>query len=337
MDFKEAEGAIRGGHAEVLASITSYSAGLLLGCIRDRFCSVYLKVMFTTISGMKDSPGGGVWGEASDKVVYSGGGLVPVYAAGLLEYLGGRAQFIGRNLSLRDRLDITGKDILQGFNSQVGTKSHKLVVHSAGIIGRQDWDAFPVDDITCINLVLKEEGGYASLLVTVYYCPVNGSGTAILGQQRTVQVKGAQTRHAPYNLGEHAERHHNLQVGIQGRELINESGILKLFGLQDRYPLLYRIFLYGAALEHAAMTAHGFIGHGNHTYYIIVLLNKPLQCKLGKLGGSHKYYLKVFLFHCNKLNQVLLLGKFQQHAAVRVKYLGFGYKAHITALLVLDR
>lgn len=305
--------------------------------ILHRLSCVNLKVLSRGAGHVQDSPGGGVWGEASDKVVYSGGGLVPVYAAGLLEYLGGRAQFIGRNLSLRDRLDITGKDILKGADRQVGTKSHKLVVHGAGIVGRQDWYAFPVDYVAGINLVLKEKGGYASLLVTVYYCPVYGSGTAILGQQRAVQVKGAQTRHAPYNLGEHTERHHNLQVGIQGRELFNESGILKLFGLQDRYPLLYRIFLYGAALEHAAMTAHGFIGHGNHTYYIIVLLNKPLQCKLSKLGGSHKYYLKVFLFHCNKLIQVLLLGKFQQHAAVRVENLGFGYKAHVTALLVLDR
>ena len=68
---------------------------------------------------MQDGPGGWVWGEAADEVTDAGGGLIPVYAAGFLEYLGGGTEFTDWDIRLRYRFDIAGKDILQGTDGKV--------------------------------------------------------------------------------------------------------------------------------------------------------------------------------------------------------------------------
>ena len=68
---------------------------------------------------MQDGPGGWVWGEAADEVTDAGGGLIPVYAAGLLKDLGSGTEFTDRDIRLGYGLDITGKDILQGTDGKV--------------------------------------------------------------------------------------------------------------------------------------------------------------------------------------------------------------------------
>ena len=80
-------------------------------------------------------------------------------------------------------------------------------------------------------------------------------------------------------------------------ELLYEQRILEAFGLQDRYALLYGVFLDGTALKNASVTAHRLIGHGYHTYYIIMVFHETAQYMLGKLGGSHEHYPHLFLFH----------------------------------------
>ena len=297
MDLLETQGSVSGGDQEGFAAVADYCPGLLDRGIGHRLGGVYFEVYISSVLGVEDGPSGRVWGETSDEVVDAGCGLVPVYAAGLLEDLGGGTQFAGRDGILGDWLYAVVQDILQGLDGEVGAQSHKLVMHGAGIVGGQDWYALTIDYVAGVYLMLEEEGGHACFLVAVYDCPVDRSGTAVLRQEGAVQVEGSQARHVPYHLGEHSEGHYYLKIGLEGSELLDEEGVFQLFGLKEWDSLLHRILLDGAALEHAAVTAHGLVGHGYHTYYIITLLDKTLQRELRELGGSHKYYPQFLLLH----------------------------------------
>ena len=90
---------------------------------------------------MQGGPGGGIWGEASDEVVYSGGGLVPVYPASFFEDFGSGTEFAGGDGILRDRLYAIGDDIFQGADGQAGSKFHEFVMEGAGIVSGQYGDA----------------------------------------------------------------------------------------------------------------------------------------------------------------------------------------------------
>ena len=183
LDFLKAEGAVGCGYAESLAAVTGYGAGGLHRGIGYGGGCVDLEVLLCAVGCAEDGPGCGVWGETPDEVVYAGGGLIPVYAAGLLEDLGGRTEFIGRNIRLRYGSYISGQDIIKGPDSEVCTQLHELVMESANVIGRQYGYAFLMDYIAGIYLVFEEEGGYASLLIAVDYGPVYGSGSSILRQK----------------------------------------------------------------------------------------------------------------------------------------------------------
>ncbi len=194
-------------------------------------------------------------------------------------------------------------------------------MESANVIGGQYGYAFLVYYIAGIYLVLEKEGGYAGLLIAVDYGPVYGSGTTVLGQKGGVQVEGPKRGHAPDYLGQHAEGYHYLEVGLESAELLYEERIFELFGLKNRYSLLHGVFLDGAALKHASMTTHWLIGHGYHTYYIIMVFHETAQYMLGKLGSSHEHYPHLFLFHVGyKIKQVgdiLLLTVTPQKVQVR--------------------
>ncbi len=119
--FGQAEGAVGCGYAESLAAVAGYGAGDLHRGIGYGSGCVDLEVLLCAVGCAEDGPGCGVWGEAPNEVVYAGGGLVPVYAAGLLEYLGGGTELIGRYLRLRDGSYISRQDIIKGPDSEVCT------------------------------------------------------------------------------------------------------------------------------------------------------------------------------------------------------------------------
>ena len=101
LHFGQAEGAVGCGYAESLAAVAGYGAGGLHRCIGYGLDGKYLEVLLCAVGCAEDGPGCGVWGEAADEVTDARGGLVPVYAAGILEDLGGGAELIGRYLRLR--------------------------------------------------------------------------------------------------------------------------------------------------------------------------------------------------------------------------------------------
>ena len=121
LHFGQAEGAVGCGYAESLAAVAGYGAGGLHRCIGYGLDGKYLEVLLCAVGCAEDGPGCGVWGEAPDEVVYAGCRLIPVYAAGILEDLGGGAELIGRYLRLRDGSYISRQDIIKGPDSEVCT------------------------------------------------------------------------------------------------------------------------------------------------------------------------------------------------------------------------
>ena len=121
LHFGQAEGAVGCGYAESLAAVAGYGAGGLHRCIGYGLDGKYLEVLLCAVGCAEDGPGGGVWGEATDEIVYAGGGLIPVYAAGILEDLGGGAELIGRNIRLRYGSYISCQDIIKSLDSKVCT------------------------------------------------------------------------------------------------------------------------------------------------------------------------------------------------------------------------
>jgi hypothetical protein len=186
-------------------------------------------------------------------------------------------------------------------------------MHGLSVVIGQDRNTLLVDYIAGVNLMLEEKGGYASLLVTVYDGPVDGGGSAVLREQGTVEIEGAQAWHVPYYFREHTEGYYYLEIGLKGGKGFKEGRIFQLFRLKYGNTLLYRVFLDGTALQHTAVTTHRFIRHGDYTYYIITLLYKTAQGELRKFRSAHKYYPQVFLLHNESF---LLLREFKQYAAV---------------------
>ena len=161
---------------------------------------------------MQDGPGGGVWGETADEIVYSGCGLVPIYAAGFLEDLGSRTELTCIYGLLTYLFYCTGQDFIKGFYRKVGSKGHQFIMHGPCIVIWQYGDTLLMDDIACIYFMLKEEGCYTGLLVSVYYCPVDWGGSSILRKEGGMQIEGTQTGHVPYYLREHTEGYYYLEV-----------------------------------------------------------------------------------------------------------------------------
>ena len=150
-------------------------------------------------------------------VVQRLGRTAPVDAAGVLEDFGSRGGLLtsSQQLVLGDGLDGACDDSIYGFEHHVGTHDHQAVMDDFDIIVAANGAAALLDNVARVNLVLKEKGGHAGLGVTVHHSPVDGSGTAVTGQQRGVQVERAQRRHLPHGLGQHPEGDDDEQLGVE--------------------------------------------------------------------------------------------------------------------------
>ena len=175
------------------------------------------------------------------------GRLVPRDEASFLENLGCRSGFFAcsEQLILWDGSHRAIDTRLYGVEHHVGAQQHQAVMHRLYIVGAGDWHPALLDDVARVNLVLQEESGHTRLSITVHHRPVDGRGTTILGQQRSVQVEGAQRRHGPHHLRQHSEGYHDVQVGPDGAQLVHKLLVLEVHGLQQGQTLCHGILLHG--------------------------------------------------------------------------------------------
>ena len=145
------------------------------------------------------------------------------------------------------------------------------------------------DNATCIYIVIKEESSNTRLCLTIDNSPIDRSCTAVLWQQGSVNIKGTKLWHCPYNLWQHPECHHYLQVCLIALKLFQEIGILHLHRLKHWQSMLYSIQLHLRRLQSVLMSAHRLIRLRNHSHHIVAALYKALEGFHSKLWGSHKY------------------------------------------------
>ena len=104
-----------------------------------------------------------------------------------------------------------------------------------------------------------------------------------------MEIECSQAGHCPHDLGQHAEGHYHLQVGLVGAQFLKEGLILEFFGLKHGNSMSQRILLHRTLLQHVVMTANRFVGHSNDGNDVIVALNQAAQGLDGEIGRSHVY------------------------------------------------
>jgi len=193
-------------------------------------------------------------------------------------------------LCLRGNVSVVGEHQLQGLLGNVGTKVHESVIDifHIGVVG--NGKGFLQDDAAGVDVVVEKEGGHAGLGLAVDDGPVDGCRTPVLRQQRGVDVERAIPRHAPHHLGQHAECHHHLNVGLVSCQLRHKLGVFHLLGLQHRYSFLQGVGLHGWRLQRVLVTAHGFVGLGDDGHHPVSGLYQTAERAHRKLGRAHEYH-----------------------------------------------
>ena len=104
-----------------------------------------------------------------------------------------------------------------------------------------------------------------------------------------MHVEGAEAGHAPYHFGQHTKGHYHLYVGLIAAQLLDESLVFHLDGLQNRDAVGLCILLDGRSLKRILMPAYGLVGLCPHCHHLVAALNEPLQRLDSKLGRTHKH------------------------------------------------
>ena len=105
---------------------------------------------------------------------------------------------------LRTRLERALLQALQSLHHQLGAgRRHARRQSHSGIFGR-DGDFLLQQDVAGIQAFIQPHGGDAGHALAVGDGPLNGRGTAILRQQRAVQVQVAVARQIEHPLGNQA-------------------------------------------------------------------------------------------------------------------------------------
>ena len=104
-----------------------------------------------------------------------------------------------------------------------------------------------------------------------------------------MDVERAKAGHIPDDLGQEAEGHDHLEVGLIGPKCFHKFGVLHLHGLEDGDIVLLGIDLDGRRLEAVLMAPHGFVGLRDHSHDLIAILYQSTKGSHGKLGRSHEY------------------------------------------------
>ena len=114
---------------------------------------------------------------------------------------------------LFDGADVACGDPVDGFGHQRRAPVHQFVVERTHVVFGQDRHANLSDDGAFVDLLVQQEGRDARFRLPVDDCPVDGRRTAVLRQQRGVEVERPQARHGPDYLGQHPECDDDPQVG----------------------------------------------------------------------------------------------------------------------------
>ena len=105
-------------------------------------------------------------------------------------------------------------DALESLYADIGTEVHQSVIHVLHVVIVVDVEWQLHYNLSCVDVVVEEEGGYSCASLAVDHSPVDRCCTAILRQKGCMHIKRTVFWHIPHHLGQHAEGHYHLKVGI---------------------------------------------------------------------------------------------------------------------------
>ena len=203
---------------------------------------------------------------------------------------------LARQLRSRTQLDVfhilrlrpgpVVADLLRGLDHELRAHLHQRIVQRSGIVVILNQITLLLENPSGIDLLVNHEGRDTRLTFAVDQRPVDGGGAAVLRQQRSVQVEGAQTRHGPDFARQHPEGHHHKEVGLEGSQLGEELRIAQLLRLQHRNAVFHRVALDGA-LVHLKSAAARLVGHGHHRAHVESGLEQRIKRAAGELRRTH--------------------------------------------------
>ena len=144
------------------------------------------------------------------------------------------------------------------------------------------------EHVAGVDFVLEEEGAGARGRFAVENGPVDGSRSAILGQQRAVQVHGAQGRAVPNGFGQHPKRHHHAQVGIPRVEQGMKVRRLQRPGCRQRQAVFFGNLLDFTGAQGPSASSRP-IRSRHHPDDFVPALEQLFEACGGKLRGSEKH------------------------------------------------
>ena len=238
----------------------------------------------------KGGPSPGERVEPSDLIVDLLCIAAPVDEAVFLEQLGSFVQALAfcREFGLRDGLRRAVSEVVHSGHQQVFAGLEEPVVNNAGGVVWPDWDFNLAEHMTGVDFVLEQEGRRARGRFPVEHGPVDGSRSAILGQQRAVQVHGAQGRAVPNGFGQHPKRHHHAQVGIPSVEQGMKVRRLQRRRLRQRQAVFFGNLLDFTGTQGPSASSRP-IRSRHHPDDFVPALEQLFEACGGKLRGSEKH------------------------------------------------
>ena len=242
-------------------------------------------------------PSGRIGRKTAYKIVNTLHRAVPVNTTSIFEDFRCRTQFThDGHFFLRNTFHCTGKNGIYGFYHQATAQQHQFVVDDTHVVRIGNGYPYLLDNLTGVNLMFQEESGDARFRITINHRPVDGGCAAILRKQGSMQVEGAQSRHVPYHLRQHAESNDYLQIGLPCTQRLHKSLILQLLRLKKRKIMFQCILLHRRKLEFMSPSGR-LVGHRNDTHHIVTSFYQTTKSLHRKVGSTHIYNPQILLFH----------------------------------------
>lgn len=100
-----------------------------------------------------------------------------------------------------------------------------------------------------------------------------------------MEIECAEPGHSPHYFGEHPERDHNKEIGIQSAKFFYKFRVFEFYGLQHRDAMLDSVDLH-RRLKHPVTAARGLVGHGDHADNIVTVGNQRVKTLHRKFGST---------------------------------------------------
>jgi hypothetical protein len=165
---------------------------------------------------------------------------------------------VGEGLCLRGEL--TGGIGWQGFDEELGAELREAIVEGEGVIGIVDGGGALAQDGAGVEAVVEFHDGDAGFWISVEEGPLNGSGAAVLGEERGMDVQEPEWSRVEEVLGQDlAVSHDDGDVRAERTNGLDEGGIAGAFGLVEGQTELKSEGFDGGWLQ-AEFAAGGAVG-----------------------------------------------------------------------------